>query len=286
MEEIKELGTEYILSGCTVSRVDIDDNHYYFGAKDNENQKYYLSLTHVLDVGAPFPEGLRNYLRMSSFDEQKERLEFTGQRGTKLHDALDQLMKGGSLKLAQDYKSSYEKEALAMFIRFMRFLQPKKFTTEQIVADPDLRVAGTLDLKCSVQEWRLIALLEPLKYIDIDSDGDYQLKEKWVNLPSTRAVRIVIDYKFTGRNAYNHKVQVAAYKTMNNKVRKDKASRAFIWRYSSRHKFGFDFQESLLKYQSFKRIYYTAIEYLGEFPEPPELKIYPQEVRLFEEVKK
>lgn len=285
MDEIKELGTDYILSGCTISRVDVDDNHYYFGARDNENAEYYLSLTHVLDIGAPFPEGLRNYLRMTSFDEQRERLEFTGNRGTKLHDALDQLMKSESLKL-ENYNSSYEKEAVATFIRFMRFLQPRRFVTEQVVADPDLRIAGTLDLKCSVQEWRLIALLDPKKYIDIDSDGDYQLKEKWVDLPDTKAVRIVMDYKFTGRNAYNHKVQVAAYRTMNNKVRKDKASRAFIWRYSSRHKFGFDFQESLLRYQSFKRIYFTAIEYLGEFPEPPELKVYPKEVQLFEKVKK
>lgn len=284
LEEIQELGTQYKLSNCVVSRVDIDAEHYYFGAKENKNLEYFLSLTHVLDVGAPFPELLREYMRRTSYEEQKERLELTGARGSKLHDALERLMKGEALSLLEDYQSSYEKEAIASFIRTMRFLQPKKPVVEFIVADPDLRVAGTADLKCSVQAWRLEALLNPNKYLEIDSEGDYELKQRWLDMPKTKAVRILIDYKFTGRNAYNHKIQVAAYRTMNNKSRKDRVSRCFTWRFSPKHKFGFDFNESFYRYNSFKRIYLTAMEYLGEFPEPPELKIYPSTVRLFEEV--
>ncbi len=284
-EQITEDGVLYELSNCEVMRLDVDTNHYYYGGEKNKTKQYYMSLTHVLDIGGPFPEGLRQYLRVTSFEEQKDRLEVTGSRGTKLHDALDQLMQRKGLDM-KEYPTLYEKDAIVTFIRMMKFLDPGKYATELIVADPDLRVAGTLDFKGFVQAWKLECLLNPNKYLEIDSDGDYMVKEQWVDLPDSKRVHIIIDWKFTGRNAYSHKVQVAAYKTMNNKSRAGQpVSRAFTWRYSPKHKHGFDFNESLLNYHSFKRIYDTTLEYLGEFPEPPSLKSYPQSVRLYEEVK-
>lgn len=284
---MSDMETLYELSDCEIIRYDVDDDHFYYGGRIGEDKQYYLSCTQVLDIGAPFPEGLRQYLRVTSYEDQKERLQMTGDRGTKLHDALDRLMQREELDLKRDYPSTYEKDAIVMFMRFIRFLAPGKYETELIVADPDLRVAGTLDFKGFVDAWRLEALLDPNRYLDIDSDGDVGLKEKWLDMSSdSKRLHIIIDWKFTGRNAFNHKVQVAAYKTMNNKTRKGRpVSRAFTWRYSPRHKHGFDFSESLLNYHSFKRIYDTTIDYLGEFPVPPKIKKYPKNVRLYKEVK-
>ena len=287
MNDITEMGVLYELSNCEIMRIDVDDEHYYYGGKKGDKKEYFLSLTRVLDIGGPFPEGLRQYLRMTSFEDQKERLQFTGDRGSKLHDALDQLMQRKQLNLKSDFGSVYEKDAIVTFVRMMRFLTPGKYATELIVADPDLRVAGTLDFKGFVDEWKITALLDPIKYLELDSDSDLQLKQAWVNLPEVqnKRIHIIIDWKFTGRNAYSHKVQVAAYKTMNNKTRNGApVTRAFTWRYSPRHKYGFDFNESLLNYSSFKRIYATTIEYLGEFPEPPSIKQYPERVRLYQPI--
>lgn len=275
----------YKLSNCEIMRLDVDDEHYYYGGKpDSKDPKeYYLSVTQVIGIGGPVPEGLREWWRATGYEESKERLQFTGERGKKLHNALDELMQRNELNLKRDYTTQYEKDAIATFVRMMRFLNPGKYSTELVVADPDLRVAGTLDFKGFVDEWRLECLLDPNKYLDMDSDS-LQLKQKWLDLPDNKKrVHIIIDWKFTSVNAYSHKVQVTAYKTMNNKTRKGKpVSRAFTWRYSSRHKFGFDFSESLLDYQSFKRIYNTTIEYLGEFPLPPTIKKFPETVRLYE----
>jgi len=274
----------YTLSNCEIMRLDVDTNHYYYGNKPGEDKKYYLSVTKVIDIGAPVPQGLRDWWSVTNYEDQKETFEAAGKRGSKLHEALDRLMQGQELNM-QDYPTTYEKDALVTFIRMMRFLAPGKNSTELIVADPDLRVAGTLDFKGYVDEWKLLALLEPLKYLDVDSDGDLMLKEKWLNLPSKKRINIVIDWKFTGRNTYSHKVQIAAYKTMNNKTRTGSpVSRAFTWRYSPKHKAGFDFSESLLNYQSFKRIYSTTIELLGEFPPPPLIKHYPSSVRLYDKI--
>lgn len=285
LEETAEQGVIYELSNCEIMRLDVDDEHYYYGGAKGEEKKYFMSLTKVLDIGSPFPEGLRQYLRMTSFEEQKDRLEYTGARGSKLHAALDMLMKGKELDL-REYQSTYEKDAVVTFIRMMRFLTPGKFHTELIVADPQLRIAGTLDFEGYVDSWKLIALLDPVKYLDIDNDGDFQLKEAWYKIVDyTVRQHIIIDWKFTGRNAYSHKVQVTSYKTMFNKSQKGRVSRAFTWRYSPRHKMGFDFNESFLEYKSFKRVYQTTLEYLGEFPEPPIIRRYPEKVLLFEQTK-
>lgn len=275
----------YDLVNCELMRLDIDDDHYYYGGPKDGEKIYFLSVTKVLDLAAPFPEGLRMYMRASTYEEQTERLRVTGDRGSKLHDALEKLLNAEKLDLYKDYQSTYEKDAITSFMRMIRFLQPRKFETEQVVADPELRLAGTLDFQGYVDSWKLEALQDPYKYLEIDSDGDFQLKERWLKLPdNSKRQRIIIDWKFTAVNAYNHKVQVAAYKTMYNKSRKGNVSRAFTWRYNARNKAGFDFQESHLSYASFKRIYDTCIEFLGEFPEPPMMKRYPREVRLYDKV--
>lgn len=291
MNQATEEGILYELSNCEIMRLDVDDEHYYYGGEKGKEKLYFLSLTRVLDIGGPFPEGLRQYLRVTSYEEQKDRLEFTGNRGSKLHDALEQLMNKEALNLKQDYTSTYEKDAIITFIRMMRFLTPENYKNELIVADPEKRVAGTLDFEGYIEEWKLEAILNPVKYLDIDSDSDLQLKEQYFGLVEKypHKIHLIIDWKFTGRNAYSHKVQVAAYKTMYNLSRATKKSeqvtRAFTWRYSPRHKFGFDFQESLLSYASFERIYDTTIEYLGEFPEPPMLRKYPEKVQLYQKSK-
>lgn len=273
--------TLYELSNCDLMRLDVDDNHYYY-----VNSEYYLSVTQVLSIGGPFPENLREWLRNTDPQESKAIFEARGQRGTKLHDALDRLMKREEIEL-KEFPTQYEKDAITVFIRMMKFLTPNKFVTEKPVADPAIRLAGMLDFKGIVDDWKLEMLLNPTKYLEVDSDGDFQIKERWLTMGQssyeTKRVCVIIDWKFTSVNAYNHKLQVAAYKTMWGKSYKGmKPSRAFTWRYSPRHRFGFDFSESKKTYKDFTRVYDVTINYLGEFPPPPQIKRFPEKVRLFE----
>ena len=100
---------------------------------------------------------------------------------------------------SKDFPTQYEKDAIATFIQWCTFLDPKKYDTELVVADPDLRIAGTMDFNGFVDEWKITALLDPNKYLELDSDNQYQLKEKWLDLPTgSKRIRIVIDWKFTG----------------------------------------------------------------------------------------
>lgn len=286
------------LSNSEILRLEVDEEHFYYGREllglDKGDpvygdSKYYVGVTRVIDIGGPFPEGLREYLRINTFEEQKERLEFTGARGKKLHDALDRLAKAEELDLKEDYRSSYEKDAIVTFMQFFRFLAPGKFFTEMIVADPKLRLAGQMDFNGFVDKWKLVALLgrptDKATYLEVDSEGALQLKEQYLDFPEKYPgrIRIVIDWKFTGRNAYSHKIQVAAYKRMNNISQPGRqASRAFTWRYSPKHKLRFDFSESLYGYKEFMWVYNTFITFVGEFPQPPVIRRYPDKVRLFD----
>lgn len=283
---MSDIETLYELSNCEIMKLEVDDDHYYYGGPKGGEKEYYLSVTQILNIGGPFPEGLREWLRATTYEDSKTKFEVAGARGTKLHEALERLIKREELEL-KDYPTQYEKDALVTFIRVMRFLQPTKIVTEEIVADPDLKVAGTIDMRAIAYAWKLNALLDPNKYLEIDSDGDLQLKERWFDMVNNIRVSFIWDHKFASMNAYNHKIQVTAYRRMYAKSHKGmKPSRAFVWRYSSRHKFGFDFTESTRPYTAFTRIYQITIDYLGEFPAPPLIKRFPEKIRLYAEVKK
>ena len=267
------------LSNCTLTKIDVDTEHYYFA--DGE---YFVSLTHMLDVGGPFPEGLRQWLRHTDAEESAARLEMTKDRGTKLHRALESLTAGLELYL-EDYPTTYEKDAIVTFIRTMRFLQPKDLKTELIVADVQRKVGGTLDLVATADLRRIEALLKPVGKLKLVGD-DFELIKPLTG--SQKLVRFVMDYKFTGRSSYNHGVQASKYREMYNKsyAKDKKATKSYIWRYSPKHKLHYDMKEAGLRASSFNRIYDTAIEYLGGFPKPPVITVFPERVRLFELTKK
>lgn len=282
MDEVKQLGKSYQLSNGELTRVEIDDDHYYF--LDGE---FCVSVTEVLDKAAPFPEGLRQWLRKTDADESAEIFKNAGDRGTKLHDALERLMNGVELKL-DEYPTRFEKDALVSFVRVMRFLQPSKFKTELIVADKELRIGGTTDLVAWADSRRLEILLDATKYLKVNESG-LVLKEKFSDMlvGEPTPVKFIWDHKFTGRSTYNHLVQASKYRYMYNKSYTDEApaERSFTWRYSPLHKNRFDFKESTLTELSFNRIYDTYIDYVGNFPEPPPMIVYPDRIRIFEPIK-
>lgn len=299
-DTIQKLGKTVQLSNAQLTRIDTDDSHFYFiDSKElNLRNAFCVSLTHVLDIAAPFPVGLRNWLRSTEAEESNGRMEMTRDRGIKLHDALDRLMNAVELDLEKDYRTVYEKDAITTFTRFMRFLAPAAHRTEMTVVDPKIRIAGTLDFSGIVDARRLTMLLEPNKYLEIDEKDTYKPKPQFVDMldGDPELVKIVIDWKFTGRTAYNHLIQVAGYSEMYGMsyTNERPVTRKFTWRYSPMHKHHFDFQESFLEYSSFLRTYDTFMEYtrvtspkaLDEdgFMKPPDIRVYPERVRLFDKL--
>jgi uncharacterized protein YhbP (UPF0306 family) len=279
---IKEFSLQ--LANCQLTKLEADTEHYYY-----INGNYAVSVTWIEDIAAPFPEGLRQWLRMTDADESQERMIMTRDRGTKLHHALENLVAGMELYL-EDYPTTYEKDAIVTFIRCIRLLKPTELKTELIVADTKLMVGGTLDLAGVADKRILDILTKPTYQLKLEGDNFELIKPLE---GKKKLVRFVIDYKFTGRSSYNHKVQATKYLSMYNaSYAPQKASQAYIWRYSPKHKFGFDFQDasihlgSKITKKSFNRIFETAIEYLGGYPKPPLIKVFPERVKLFNKKEK
>ena len=277
------------LANCKLSRLDVDTEHYYY-----INGDYAVSVTQIEDIGAPKPEGLLQWFKDKSPEEIEERMVMTRDRGTKLHHALESLVMGMEL-YAEDYPSTYEKDALDTFIKFMKFLVKygsldlNKLKHELIVADAKLMVGGTLDLYGVCDKRALDVLINPTYKLKLEGD-DFVLKSPLEG--KKKMIGWVLDFKFTGRLAYNHKVQATMYKRMfNSSYAPQRASGGYIWRYSSKHKFGFDFADASIHSgrkitaKSFDRIFDTAIEYLGGYPKPPVLKVFPERFKLFNKVK-
>lgn len=268
------------LSNCTLTKVQDNTDHYYFVGNE-----YYVSLTHVLDIGAPVPAGLTEWLRKTDAEESQERFESAGIRGTKLHRALEDLAIGMEL-YAEDFPTTFEKDAITTFIRVFQFLFPTGFPKEThieaMVADIKRKVGGTMDFVSIADKRKLDLLCKPTYTLILDKDGRLQPK-----VPLTgrvQPVKFILDYKFANRSSYNHKVQVSKYRYMfNQSYKKEKrASRGYIWRYSPKHKFGFEMSEAKLPESSFNRIYDTAIEFMGGYPAPPKIKLFADKFRLFE----
>lgn len=280
--DVKQLGVTHKLSNGELTRVEIDDEHYYF--IDGE---YCMSVTEVLNLAAPFPEGLRQWLRKTDAEESSAIFQAAGDRGTKLHKALERLLDGVELEMSE-YQTKFEKDAVMSFVRVMRFLQPTKFKTELTVADRNLKIGGTTDLVAWADARKLDILLDATKYLQIIDDG-FVLKDKFKDMLDGEPdlVKFIWDHKFTGRNTYNHKVQASKYRYMYNESYTDEApaTRSFTWRYSPMHKNRFDFKEADLPEESFNRIYATGLDYLGQFPDPPPMIVYPEKVRIFEPIK-
>lgn len=290
-DEIMRLGVSQKLSNCELVRLDLDDEHFYFIYNDEfPKGKFCVSVTKLLDEAGPVPFGLREFWKQNSKQDSEEILNVTGERGKRLHQALEDLMEGLEVDLKQFHQNVFEKDAITTFIRVFRFLQPAQYKKEKAVASPSLGVAGTLDFVGRVDPVRLQMLQEPTKYLDLDPvTQEIVVKEKHLDMLKgiRMPIKVVIDWKFTAGIRYSHHKQVIFYRNAYNEsyASEPNVTHCFIWRYSNRHKFGFELQEVTGDFDSFLNLYRTYLDINGGLPEPPVIRTYPDKVRLLEKIK-
>lgn len=288
MADIKKLGVTHTLSNCQLTRVDIDTEHYYFIHNDDFPEgQFCASVTSVIDKAGPVGYGLREFWKNNSKQESEELLQERGERGSKLHNGFEDLLKGIELNLDKDYASAYEKAALTCFVRTLRFLAPERFKSELVVASPALLLAGTLDFVGYVDSRRLMMLANPVKYLDLDETGNLVVKPKMAELLQGEPilVKIVIDWKTSNGIHYAHEKQIIAYRQMYNEsyAQEQPVTHCAIWRVSTRHKCGFELKLVQGEFASFRNIYDTYLDMNGGvIPEPPRLTVWPKKLQLLE----
>ncbi len=132
------------------------DERWYIVGEDMDNP--YPSITWIAGY---YPKGIAFYkwLADKGWDEAEALKQAAGDRGSKVHHAIECLLLGQEVKINDGFPDSQnlvseltveEWETLLSFADWFRETKPEVLQLEQVVIDPARHCAGTLDLKCKI----------------------------------------------------------------------------------------------------------------------------------------
>jgi hypothetical protein len=144
---IKHVNNRILEISEDAKQITLPDSRYY-----RRNGEYYPSITHVLSSypkGKHFEEWLKNMGRSADYIVRK-----AGEDGTKVHEMIEEYLEGKEMNFlnASGYPQ-YDPSIWQMFLRFVDFWethQPELIDQEIHLFSDTLRVAGTTDLVCRI----------------------------------------------------------------------------------------------------------------------------------------
>jgi hypothetical protein len=132
-----------------------DWTHYLYKEKPDERGKYYAAVNHILRNGFPKDDRFNQYLLRSDETESKEKLKVAGNRGTRVHNAIKEIIDGETVSMYKPYPDEVtggnrtldpdEWDRLLAFKRFAERYQLKRLIYERPVVSHDYAYAGTPD---------------------------------------------------------------------------------------------------------------------------------------------
>lgn len=181
----------------------------------DEKKIYLPSVNFIIRGGFPKGAAFENYLLSVSKEEAKRTLERTGDRGSRIHQAIRELIDGQTVALDKPYLNEVngryepltdeEWDCLRAFVGWCAEFKPQVIKHETSIWSEKYGFAGTMDFH-----------------------GTIELKGK--------RVRILLDWK-TGSAIYDdHKLQTAAYAH----ALKTLPAHTGILRLGTRHKSGYE----------------------------------------------
>ena len=130
-------------------QITLPDSRYYL-----RNGEYYPSVTYVLSY---YPKGkyFEDWLKKVGYSADYL-VKKAGEEGTQVHELAERYLNGEELHYLDHYKSpKYIPEVWQMFLSFVEFWEtykPKLIETEVHLFSDELRVAGTCDLICEIDD--------------------------------------------------------------------------------------------------------------------------------------
>jgi len=117
-----------------------------------ETGTYWPSATTILDV-YPRGYGYIQWLKNMGSNADKIMRE-AGEKGTRIHDAIESFFKGKELKWHSKEKENFTLDEWKMLLRFFEFYEtykPNPLALEISMVSPKLGIGGTLDLVCTLE---------------------------------------------------------------------------------------------------------------------------------------
>jgi hypothetical protein len=255
-------------------QVTLDDYRWYFIDQPDGTRIAYKSVTFVQK--ASFKDtGYHVWLaNQASFEQSRQVMEDAGKRGSRVHDAIETILKAG--KISYDYipkgyttpLTPEELQHVLSFANWANIFQPIVVGIEDICLDHELQVAGTRDLKCIIDGGRL----------DKFAGGAKQPPK-----PNGEQLVCTVDWK-TSANIYDdHKQQIAVYGKSD-----PETDRIVVVKLNARNKWGFQMwvggpDEMEAYYERFKHTHAIFMDHFGDVdpkvfyvPETIELNFTPE----------
>ena len=130
-------------------QITLPDSRYY-----RRNGKYYPSITYVLSA---YPKGkhFENWLKQMGTSTDYI-VKQAGQEGTQVHEMIEAYLNGEELNFLNSLGNpAYNPDVWQMFLRFVDFWEtynPKLIETEVHLFSDELKVAGTCDMVCEIDD--------------------------------------------------------------------------------------------------------------------------------------
>ena len=144
---IKHVNNRILEISEDAKQITLPDSRYY-----RRNGEYYPSITHVLSSypkGKHFEEWLKNMGRSADYIVKK-----AGEDGTKVHEMIEAYLEGKEMNFLNEWGNpQYDPSIWQMFLRFVDFwetYQPELIDQEIHLYSDELKVAGTTDLVCRI----------------------------------------------------------------------------------------------------------------------------------------
>lgn len=133
-----------------IQQITLLDERYY---QSPDTQLYYPSVNTILDV---YPKGYGYIQWLKDLGSNSEEvLKRAGDQGTKIHNAIQQLLTKKEVKWItenseQENYTLEEWQMLLKFVEFYKEAKPQTLAVEQSLVDDELGYGGTLDYVCKI----------------------------------------------------------------------------------------------------------------------------------------
>lgn len=121
----------------------LNDEHFYY-----VNGKFLPSVTQILRETMPMPFALRQWIGDVGNEKAQAKLEKAGDRGTAIHNACEELLRG--LEIDLTIFPEQDKKCLVAFKNWCADYQPEIIEIEKVLAS-QCGYAGTLDILCKIK---------------------------------------------------------------------------------------------------------------------------------------
>jgi len=197
-----------------------------------EEDVHLWAVNRILDSGYNKGIGFVRWLLSKSPEEAQTILEEAGNKGTRIHAALADLVHGHAVKLASsvysDGKSSHKSNLtdeewhyLRSFVNFVEDYKPISFSLEQSVASSKLGWAGTYDWICTLEV-------------------EYKVGTGKKAVVKKKRIKVLLDFKSSNAIHDSYNLQLAAYWLVLKERKQANGLHTGVLRVGTKHRRGYE----------------------------------------------